>query len=73
MTDKKLSDNAVHDALHASLEALSNMTGETVHGDAALSTARRALRLTQLAHLTASEKAAGRLDDAVAPTGPAET
>ena len=63
MTDAKLNDNAVHDRLHAALEALGETPGETVHGDAALTTVRRALRLTQLAHLTASEKAAGRLKD----------
>lgn len=63
MADKPLDDNAVHDRLHAAIEALGEEPGETVHGNTTLETARRSLRLMQLGHLTASEKAAGHLKD----------
>lgn len=63
MADEKLTDNQVHDRLHAAIEALGTEAGETVHGDTTLETARRSLRLMQLGHLTASERAAGRLKD----------
>lgn len=63
MTDAKLSDNAVHTLLHDLQERVGDAVGETVHGDTAIETVRRILMFTQLAHLTASEKAAGRLTD----------
>lgn len=44
---EKLSDNQVHDALHAAIEALGERDATTVRGRTALEAARKALRLLQ--------------------------
>ena len=68
--DKPLNDNQVHDRLHAAIEALGSATGETVHGDTTLKTARRSLMLLQLGVLHAQANAEARNDNEV--KGPAE-
>ncbi|MBU1306332.1 MAG: hypothetical protein KKF33_12550 [Alphaproteobacteria bacterium] len=73
MADEKLSDIGVHTLLHDLQERIGKAVGETVHGDTAIETVRRVLMFTQIAHLTASEKAAGRLEQGSGATDPTET
>lgn len=68
--DKPLNDNQVHDRLHAAMEALGNAEGETVHGDAALKTARRSLMLLQLAVVTGQAKGEAGNDNVKDPAEP---
>ena len=65
--DQPLTDNQVHDRLHAAMEAIGSNSGKTVHGDTALKSARKALLMLQLGVVTAQAKA----DEA--PTAPSET
>ena len=53
--EKPLSDNHVHDRLCAASEIIGTATAETVHGQSALETARRALVLLQIALIKAAE------------------
>lgn len=68
--DKPLSDNQVHDRLHAALEALGTADGETIHGDTALKTARRSLVLLQLSVLTSQAKGDAGNDNVRDPVEP---
>lgn len=63
MADKPLNDNQVHDLFHRMKEMMHGASGETIHGNTAIETIRRALTLVQLSHLTAAEQASGRLKD----------
>ena len=68
--DKPLNDNQVHDRLHAALEALGTVEGETIHGDTALKTARRSLVLLQLSVLTSQAKGDAGNDNVKDPVEP---
>ncbi|WP_290687303.1 MULTISPECIES: hypothetical protein [unclassified Haematobacter] len=49
---EKLNDDQVYERLHAALIALGAQDGETVRGDTAIKTARRAMLLLQLGLLS---------------------
>lgn len=68
--DKPLNDNQVHDRLHAAMEIIGRASGETVHGDTALKTARRSLLLLQFAVVTAQANGAADNDNVRDPVEP---
>ena len=58
---RPISDKEAHELLTAAREALGLAAGATVHGDAALTAARKALMLLTLGLVMASDRAAGDL------------
>jgi hypothetical protein len=71
MTDRKLSDNQVHDRLVAAAEALAGPEAETLRGQTALDTARKAMVLLQLGLVAAMEKAEEAANPSVSGSRPA--
>ena len=55
MPNEKLTDNEVHDRLCAASDALGDQDAQTVQGQSALETARRALLLLQFALVKAGD------------------
>lgn len=56
MSEKLLSDNEVHDRLHAAFDALGTSRAETVRGNTAIEAARQALAMLKFGLLYASTK-----------------
>lgn len=67
--DKKLSDIEVWDRLHAALDLLRDVRGETVRGDTALKTSVQALTLIQMGHLSAMDKGSDKNPAIKDPSG----
>ncbi|GJE00548.1 hypothetical protein [Methylobacterium isbiliense] len=65
--DRPLTDEDVHDRLHAALEALGDGRPETIRGYTAHTAARRALALLQFALVAAMEAGSDHLPGVAPP------